>query len=108
MTETCRVRRPTGTTSGPKGEDVQTYAAQDVYAGKCRVQDRDVSPAGAESGSSTADVLKSQVHVPVSQGPFMSGDVVFMNGSTAPTWRILAPHVKTDQTAERLPVERVS
>lgn len=106
MVDTCVVKRPTGVTSGALGEDVTTYATPYVYDGPCKIQDRDLSPREAESGSSTADVLRSELHVPVSAGPFLTGDVVFIDDEA--TWRVLAPHRKTWQTAQRLPVERVS
>lgn len=106
MVDTCVIKRPTGTASGSLGEDVTTYADPAVYSGPCKVQDRDISPTDAESGSRTADVLRSELHLPVSAGPFAAGDVVFMDDE--PVWRVLAPHVKTWQTAQRLPVERVS
>lgn len=106
MVDTCTVRRPAGVTSGPLGEDVVAYEDGDVYTGPCKFQDRDLSPRDAEVGSSTADILVKEMHVPVSAGPFKSGDVVFVGGVVA--WRVLAPHEKTWQTAQRLPVERVS
>lgn len=107
MVDVCTVKRGATVGAGPVGEDVVTYA-ETVYVGPCKVQDRDLSPRGAESGSSTADVLTSSVHVPVSAGPFLPGDVVFMGADVAPSWRVLAGHEKSWQTARRLPVERVS
>lgn len=107
MVESCTVKRGATVTPGPKGEDVVGYA-ETVYEGRCKVQDRDLSPQEEESGSSTVDVLKSTLHFPVSAGPFRSGDVVFMGSDEAPSWRILAGHDKTWQTARRCPVERVS
>lgn len=107
MVDTCTVKRGPSTTSDASGADVTVYA-ETVYSGKCKVQDRDLSPRDAESGSSTADVLNVSIHVPVSAGPFEAGDVVFMGDDTVPSWRVLAGHEKTWQTARRLPVERVS
>lgn len=107
MVDSCVVKRDPTVTSGPLGEDVTVYGST-VYTGRCKVQDRDLSPGAQESGSSTADVVRSELHVPVSAGPFAAGDVVFMGADTEPSWRVLAPHGKTWQTAQRLPVERVS
>ena len=107
MVDTCTVKRGATVGSGPMGEDVTTYA-ETVYVGPCKVQDRDLSPRDAESGSSTVDVLTAAVHFPVSAGPFRSGDIVFMDDEESPSWRILAGHDKTWQTARRCPVERVS
>lgn len=108
MSETCTIKRdPTTVPDSTTGADVTVYTTT-VYTGVCKVQDRDLSPRSAESGSSTADVLAKQLHVPASAGPFAAGDVVFMGEDAEPSWRVLADHEKSWQSARRLPVERVS
>lgn len=105
MTSTCVVRPVVGVEPDAIGQDVVTYGAV-VYSGCCKVQD--LSPSReVESGSATVTVVSREVHVPVGAGPFEAGMVVFVDGESSPSWRILAPHTKTWQTAQRLPVERV-
>jgi hypothetical protein len=106
MVDTVQVRRPTGTAADDDGNVVTTYAATDVYAGPAKVQDPGLTAMSEESGSATATRAAYEVHVPVSAGPFLPGDVVFMAGVAR--FRVLMPHVKSWQTAQRLPVEVVS
>ena len=105
MTESCTIAYPTGTTAGPGGEDVSTYG-DPVYSGKCKVQDRQLQPSESESASSTTDTLGKEVHIPASAPTIRHGAVVTMTDGR--TFRVLASHRKTWQTAQRLPVEVVS
>lgn len=106
MTESCSIAYPLDTQPDPAtGEDVTTYG-DPVYAGKCKVQDRELQPIEEESASSTTDTITKRVDIPVSAPTIAHGAVVTM--SDGRVFRVLAAHRKTYQTAQRLPVEVVS
>ena len=106
MTESCTIAYPLGVEPDPgTGEDVTTYGPT-VYAGKCKVADRDLQPDEAESASSTTDRLNKRVDIPASAPTITHGAVVTM--SDGRIFRVLSAHRKTHQTAQRLPVEVVA
>lgn len=100
MGESCTVVRPTGVTSNPQtGAPVVT--SQPVYAGRCKLQTSGLQARSVESGSSTAVIQQSEVHLPVGTGPYKVGDVVTVG---ARRFRVQGVPTKTWQTAQRLPV----
>lgn len=106
MTESCSIAYPLDTQPDPAtGEDVTTFG-DPVYAGKCKVQDRELQPIEEESASSTTDTISKRVDIPVSAPTIAHGAVVTL--SDGRVFRVLAAHRKTYQTAQRLPVEVVS
>ena len=106
MTESCTIAYPTGTEPDPlTGEDVTTYG-DPVYEGRCKVQDRELQARESESASSTSDTLGKEIHLPVDAPTINHGAVVTMGDGR--TFRVLASHRKTWQTAQRLPVEVTS
>jgi len=105
MVTPCLVRRPVGVTADPvTGADVPVYEAGSVYQGGCKLQSREGEVRSAEVGSSTSASVRWEIHVPVSAGPFQPGDVVEVLGRV---FRVESPHVKSWQTAQRLPVSEV-
>lgn len=115
MTTPCRVNRPGTVTADPvTGADVPTDGAP-VFDGSsgdpgCKVQDRQASVRGVESAEATVTTQGLEVHLPVSSGPYRVGDVVsILSGSTVVRrLRMVGTHLKTWQTAQRIPVEEVS
>ena len=106
MVDACTIAYPTGTEPDPlTGEDVTTYG-DPVYAGPCKLQDADLQAGEGESASSTADTVKKRIDIPVDAPTINHGAVVTM--ADGRTFRVLAGHRKTWQTAQRLPVEVVS
>ena len=104
MVSPCVIRRGGTVTSDPDtGADV-VVGGVSVYEGGCKLQSREGEIRSGEVGSSTGVSQNWQVHVPVTAGPFQAGDVVAVLGRT---FRVEAPHVKTWQSAQRLPVSEV-
>ena len=58
----------------------------------------------AEAGSATVTTVRWGIHVPVTSGPYQTGDVV---RALSRVFRVDAIHAKTWQTAQRLPVTEV-
>lgn len=113
MAESCTIAMPTGTTPDPTtGADVTTYGdplygpTVTPHYGACKVQDRDLQATEAESASSTADALTKELHLPADAPTIDHGAHVLM--ADGRTFRVLAGHRKTWQTAQRIPVEVVS
>ena len=115
MATPCRVSRPDTTTGDPvTGADVPTAGVK-VYAGGCKIQDRQASVRDVESAQAAATVQGLEVHLPVASGPYRVGDVVRIldrpDGPAAVVLRklrVVGLHLKTHQTAQRLPVEEMS
>lgn len=111
MITPCRIIRPTGVTAHPvTGADIPTSTT--VFVGGCKVQTSQPQPRLGESAAAAVTTQSLQVHVPVSSGPYRTNDVVEIldapDGQVVRTLRIEAPHWKSWQTAQRLPVEEVS
>lgn len=101
MTEPCTVRRVTGTHE-VAGRDVPLLT--DVWSGLCKVQSNTLVNQAPEVGGATVTVIRYELHLPVTAGPFEVGDVAEVPGRT---FRVAGLHDKTWQTAQRLPVDEV-
>lgn len=108
MITPCRIDRIIGVIVDPEtGMDVPEYADPPPYVGNCKVQDRDVQVSIEEIPGGTVPVQRLEVHVPATAGPFEVDDVVqILDGTTViRSLRVIGVHIKTFQTAQRLPVE---
>jgi hypothetical protein len=104
MVTPCVIRRGGTVTADPAtGADVLVGGVS-VYEGGCKVQSREGEVASAEVADSTVASVRWEIHVPASSGPFQQGDVVEALGRQ---FRVEAPHVKSWQSAQRLPVSEV-
>lgn len=107
MRTPCIVQRPIGVDIDPEtGVDTSVYA--DVHDGLCKLQERDLQTGSAAVPGATVPVARLEVQFPVSVGPFDIDDVVRIldaDGVEIRSVRITGLHVKTWQTAQRLPVE---
>ena len=112
MVDACTITRVTRTTTLPSGEVV--HDTEQVYAGRCRVQD-----AGQLGPSATTDTVADAhprqlgwtLQVPTSATGITLGDVVAVTASAhdpelvGRTWRVLDVHHKTHATSRRLGIE---
>lgn len=109
MTTSCVIRR--GGTVEPDpvtGADVvvggiTVYDGGDGNPG-CKVQSREGEARSAEVADATVTSQRWEIHVPVSSGPYQVGDVVDVTGRM---FRVEALHIKSWQSAQRLPVVEV-
>lgn len=101
MRDTCSVSRVTGAAIVDEREVPATAA---VYAGRCKVQELANVETSPDVAGATVTVLRYRLDLPVSAGPFKVGDIATVG---ARTFRITSMHVKTWQTAQRLPVDEV-
>jgi hypothetical protein len=114
MVDACEVRRVTGSVTDPDtGAVSPSYSV--VYSGPCKMQSTPGAAAGQspEAGEHAFIVQALQLHVPVSAGPIVSGDVVVVTSAVndaqlaGRTYRVTGEHHKTWATAQRLPIEEV-
>lgn len=104
MVSPCTIRRPSSVEPDPvTGADTEVPGAL-VYDGGCKLQSREGEIRNGEVADSTTTTQRWEVHVPVSSGPYLKGDVVTVLGRK---FRVEGLHVKTWQTAQRLPVVEV-
>lgn len=112
MTDTCRIERQTGTAVDPNtGASVPTW--EPVYVGKCRVMSWSVATTSPNVGQQRVDLLRMELHVPVSATGVAVNDVATITASRDPDLvgrrlRIDNLMHKTDETARRFPVEEVT
>lgn len=114
MVTPCTITRPSTVSTEPAtGADVEVLGAM-VYDGSagspgCKLQTRLGQVRTVESGSGTVAVDGLEVHVPVGSGPYRIGDLVRIldqpQGSELRRFRVAGLHLKTWQTAQRLPVD---
>lgn len=107
MKDACMIREVVGESVDPNtGAVTVTYGAT-LYEGRCKVQD---AGAGRDSNADAADadrnLARSRLDVPVGPPWIPAGAVADLPGGRR--LRVLAPHRKTYQTAQRLPVEEVT
>jgi len=112
MGDTCSIRRRGGTTTDDNtGEVTPTWA--DVYAGKCRIQQRTVQAESQTPGQDFQILTRLELQIPVDAPALQVGDEVTMTASGDPqlvgqvlTVRDLA--AKSEATARRIGVTRRS
>lgn len=102
MVETCTIRRATVTTNGATGAAVRSYTT--VYSGPCEVSDDGPGANRVESAAAPATVGRRVVKVPGATAGVLPGDEVTVGSRT---FRVADLHVKTWQSAQRIPVEEV-
>lgn len=110
MVTDCRVRRPSGVTADPgTGADIVTFKPGAVFTGGCKIQTLQAQVQVVESGRATAAAQSYEVHLPVTSGPYRTGDVVEVldapGGAVVRRFRVEGLNTKTWQTAQRLPVQ---
>lgn len=76
-----------------------------VFSGLCEVQTRETQVRTQESGSAAIVEQLYLVKVPVASGPYQDKDIVTLGSGRV--FRIEGLHLKTWQTAQRLPVMEV-
>jgi hypothetical protein len=113
MLDTCIVTR--GGTGAVFDENTGTWSTPTgtaIYAGKCKLQTRDVAVASPDVAGTQAYVVQWQVHLPiVGSEDVRRGDTVLMtaceldSAHLGRTFTVNGPHVGTAKTARRLPVE---
>ena len=112
MIDRCRIERTTGTTVDPEtGESTPQTTV--VYAGKCRVMSWAVATTSPNVGQQRTDLLRMDLHVPMSVAGVAVNDVATITASRDPDLvgkrlRIDNLAHKTDATARRFPVEEIT
>lgn len=79
MVDACTIRRPAGSGSDDDGNVTYTYT--DLYAGRCRVQQRRGQAGQADVGEDFQLLLRLEVHLPVSVVGLEVGDEVTVTAS---------------------------
>lgn len=122
MTDVCKVMRPGGE-EWVEGEDeiMRPVGLVEIYRGMYKDQSFRPHPRTPDVGGQTITVGNPDVHLPaptriphlvaaglveadLDEQPFKTGDVV-VNLATGREVRVMESHVKTHQTAQKLPVE---
>ncbi|MFI2664881.1 DUF6093 family protein [Micromonospora carbonacea] len=113
MADQCLIRRATGEGSDDDGNVVKTY--EDLYAGKCRVQQTSAQAAQEDVGEDFQLMLRLEVHLPMSVTGLEAGDEVTITASAhdpdlpGRTFLVRDLFHKTHATARRVGVtERTS
>lgn len=110
MVDACTIRRRTGeTTDDNSGEVTPTWA--DVYAGRCRVQQRTVQARSETPGQDYQLLTQLELQIPIAAPALLVGDEVAITASGDPQLvgavlivRDLA--AKSEATARRIGVTR--
>lgn len=105
MGDACMIREVVGESVDPNTGAVAVVYGATLYAGRCKVQDHG-SPASRDSAASDRATLGLRIDLPVGPPWIPAGAVADLPGGRR--LRVLAPHRKTYQTAQRLPVEEVT
>lgn len=80
MVDECTIRRATGTVTDPDtGRVTPTY--EQIYTGKCRVQQQQVQARAVEPGEAHLLMLRLEVHLPMSVTGVAAGDEVVITSS---------------------------
>lgn len=87
-------------------EDTGNYTPSHtvIFSGLCKIQTKDTEVNVAVGGSAEMVLQRYEIHVPVTSGPFQDKDVVTTPGRT---FHVQGVHLKSWQTAQRLPVVEV-
>lgn len=104
MVDTCTITRRAVEPVRVGGRD--TWPAQEVYRGPCRVQTHEAYAATPEAAGHTYVVATYRVDLPAGTGPFTAGDVITVAGYPHP-FRVTAEMGKTYMTAQRLVCQTV-
>lgn len=114
MADTVTIRYASGTTfNEATGQTETAYVTRLVS--KCKVQTRTLQARQEEVGGRTATTVSVELHLPVSAGAVVVGDVCEITAVGSLTdsqllgrkFRIVAPVAKSYATARRLDVEEV-
>lgn len=114
MLDSCTITRA-GTGQGTWNEGTGSYdppAPSTVYAGKCKVQTRDVQVANPDVAGREAFVVDWTIHLPVvGSEDVRQGDLVHIDAAALDAalvgreFTVDGPHLGTAKTARRLPVK---
>lgn len=112
MTDRCSIERTTGVQVDPM-TGASEPVTETVYEGKCRVMSWAVATTSPNVGQQRVDLLRMDLHVPVSVPGVSVNDVATITGSRDPDLvgrrlRIDNLAHKTDATARRFPVEEIT
>ncbi|TDE02838.1 DUF6093 family protein [Jiangella asiatica] len=121
MIDSCRIRRPTGRTTGPDGVVTTTYdliyplpGAQPPVDGRCRIQTNDPYEQRPEAGEHSFTVVRDILQLPMAVVVVRVDDVVDQVVSemdpalAGRIWRVAAPSRKTHQTMRRFYIAEVA
>jgi len=111
MTDTCAISRVTGQALD-EGDGTYTDTVSAVYAGKCRVQTRNMAVAATPlSGEREVVALQLEVSIPISASAPQVGDLVTMSAAAHDSalvgrvFRVREEMHKSHATARRLVVQ---
>lgn len=79
MVDTCTIRRGTGETTGPGGVITPTY--DELYSGKCRVQQPNAQATEQNPGEQYALMLRLEVQLPMSVTGLRAEDQITIDSS---------------------------
>nr|WP_269437406.1 DUF6093 family protein [Arthrobacter sp. zg-Y20] len=112
MLDTCIIDRPGKPVTDPQtGVVSPSYTA--VYSGACKVQQTLAESVARTSAGAVFTIVDTRLDIPVNAGPVQTGDrarIVEARLNPALTnsvYRIVGPHKKSAQTAQRLRVEEL-
>lgn len=111
MTDSCRVRRATGSTTDDAGRVSTTYAT--VYEGPCRFQYRGLSAGAPNVAEQRIDLFTLELQLPIAVTDVAVNDRVIALTSKDPGMigrelRVANLAHKSHFTARRLPLEEVT
>lgn len=110
MIDTCRVERNGPSVTDP-GTGKVTPSRSPVYTGKCKIQAQVTRVTEATSAEHQFGAMRSEIHLPITAGPFQMNDYVTVTGSVLSpqmvgmVFRISGVQPKSFQTAQRFQVE---
>lgn len=111
MTDTCLIRRRTGTTTDPL-TGVVSDVWSTVWSGPCKVQEQRADARRAEAGDRVVIIGRPELHIPIAARGVRIDDVAEITEALDPenvgrTFRIAELPAGSQKTARRFPVEEV-
>lgn len=112
MTDSCTIQHQTGTVYDPDTfQEVPTY--ETVYAGKCRVQSRNLGTESPDAGQQRLDLYSLELQVPITVTGVAVGDQVTVASELDPDldgrqFVIRNLFHASHKSARRYPIEEVT
>lgn len=112
MIDACTVERDGAEVTDPETGDVSA-AREPIYSGKCKVQVLIARVQDTAAGGHLFVTQRSELHVPMSAGPFKVNDIVTITASVASpfmvghVFRVAGVQPKTFGTVQRVHVEEI-
>lgn len=114
MLDAGKALRPTGRHAYNPATKSDEQVFDDLDAGPCKIQTRNLAPREAEVGGRTITTIRTELHRPASSQPLERGDVWEITAVHAASLqtvgqrlRVVAPVAGTLKTARRYEVEEV-